>query len=150
KPHDLLTGTPIEKQLEARISGTQAGTVPASMQVPYFYNSDAVARVNVALDIEAGDLNFEKEKGKFHADVHVLGVAYREDGGVGARFSDTLKLEFPDKKQVEQFKEKPLHYENQFDVAPGSYKLKVVFTSGSSSFGKVEAPLAVNAYENNH
>jgi len=150
KPHDLLTGTATEKQLETRISGSQPGTIPASMQVPYFYTSDAVARVNVVLDIAAGDLNFEKMKGKFHGDVHILGVAYREDGGVGARFSDTLKLDFPDKKQVEQFKEKPLHYENQFDIAPGSYKLKVVFTSGGSSFGKLETPLAINAYDSTH
>ena len=150
KPHDLLTGTPMEKQLETRLSAPQAGTIPASMQAPYFYTSDAVARVDVALDIAAGDLNFEKQKGKFHADVHVLGVAYREDGGVGARFSDTLKLDLPDKKQVEQFKQQPLHYENQFDIAPGSYRLKVVFTSGGSSFGKLETPLAINAYDNAH
>lgn len=150
KSHDLLTGTPVEKQLEMRLSATQAGTIPASMQTPYFYTSDAVARVDVALEITPSDLNFEKQKGKFHADVHVLGVAFREDGGVGARFSDTLKLDFSDKKQVEQFKQKPLHYENQFDIAPGSYKLKVVFTAGGSSFGKLETPLAVNAYDNAH
>jgi hypothetical protein len=55
-----------------------------------------------------------------------------------------MKLDFDDKKQMEAFKEKPMHYENQFDVASGKYNLKVVFASGGESFGKVEMPLAVD------
>jgi hypothetical protein len=40
-----------------------------------------------------------------------------------------------------------MHYENQFDVAVGVYNLKVVFDSGGASFGKLESPLAINAYD---
>src|SRR6202044_3911774 len=69
------------------------------------------------------------------------------DGTVGARFSDSMKLDFDDKKQMEAFKEKPMHYENQFDVASGKYNLKVVFGSGGESFGKLEMPLAVDPYD---
>jgi VWFA-related protein len=147
KSHDLLSGNPIEKELENHISASQAGTIPASMQLPYFYTAPDIARVNVTLEISSQALKFEKEKGKFHSDINVLGIASTPDGAVGARFSDTLKLDLPDKKQVEEFKEKPLHYENQFDVAAGSYTLKVVFSSGGNSFGKVEMPLAVDKYD---
>ena len=42
-----------------------------------------------------------------------------------------------------------MHYENQFDVAVGSYNLKVVFDSGDASFGKLESPLVINAYDGN-
>ena len=51
-------------------------------------------------------------------------MAYLPNGTVGARFSDSLKLDFDDKKQMEAFKEHPMHYENQFDVASGKYNLE--------------------------
>jgi VWFA-related protein len=147
KSHDLLSGNPVEKDLETRISSTQAGAIPATAELPYFYSAPGIARVTLALEIASQPLKFEKVKGKFHADINVLGVASTPEGAVGARFSDTLKLDFPDKKQVEEFQKKPLHYENQFDVAAGNYTLKVVFSSGGNNFGKVEMPLAVDKYD---
>jgi hypothetical protein len=147
KPLDLLAGNSTEKTLEARAAAAQAGDVGGSMQLPFFYISPNVARVNVAMEIATSDLKFEKEKGKFHAAVNVLGLAYLPDGSVGARFSDTLNLDFNDKKQAEAFKEQPMHYENQFDVASGKYNLKVVYASGGQSFGKVEMPLVVDPYD---
>jgi VWFA-related protein len=147
KPVDLLAGNPTEKTLEARAAAAQAGNVTASMQLPFFYTSSNVARVNVALEIATGDLKFEKQKGKFHAAVNILGLAYLPDGSVGARFSDTLNLDFDDKKLAEAFKEKPMHYESQFDVASGKYNLKVVYASAGESFGKIEMPLVVEPYD---
>ena len=117
------------------------------MQLPYFYTAPNVARVNVAMEIATENVKFEKQKGKFHATVNVLGLAYLPDGSVGARFSDSMKIDFDDKKQMEAFKEHPMHYENQFDVASGKYNLKVVFASGGESFGKVEMPLVVDPYD---
>jgi VWFA-related protein len=147
KPVDLLAGNPTEKTLEARAASAQAGNVTASMELPFFYTSSNVARVNVALEIATGDLKFEKQKGKFHSAVNVLGLAYLPDGSVGARFSDTVNLDFEDKKQAEAFKEKPMHYESQFDVASGKYNLKVVYASAGESFGKIEMPLVVEPYD---
>ena len=63
-------------------------------------------------------MKFEKEKGKLHSEMDILGIAYKPDGSVARRFSDTVKLEFENKKEVETFSEKPYHYENQFDIAP--------------------------------
>jgi hypothetical protein len=83
-------------------------------------------------------LKFEKQKGTFHAEMNLLGLAYKADGWVAARFSDTVKRDFEDKKQVEAFEKAPFHYETQFDVASGQYTLNVAFTSGSESFGKLE------------
>jgi len=147
KPVDLLAGNPTEKTLETRAAAAQAGNVSASMQDPYFYTAPNVARVNVAMEIATDNIKFEKEKGKFHATVNILGLAYLPDGTVGARFSDALKIDFNDKKEMEAFKEHPMHYENQFDVASGKYNLKVVFASGGESFGKVERPLVVDPYD---
>ena len=149
KSHDVLAGNPIEKTLESRATAAAAGTIAAAMRAPFFYTGANTARVAVAIEIPSDAIKFEKIKGKMHANVNVLGIAYKPDGSVGARFSDVVKLDFDKEKEVQAFKTQPLHYENQFDVAAGTYKLKVVFDSGDASFGKLEAPLAINAYETN-
>jgi hypothetical protein len=147
RPQDLLAGNSTEKDLENRAAAAQAGSVIASMQLPFFYTAPNVARVNVAMEIATDKVKFEKEKGKLHATINILGLAYLPNGTVGARFSDALKLDFDDKKQMEAFKEQLMHYENQFDVASGNYNLKVVFASGGEGFGKVEMPLAIDPYD---
>jgi hypothetical protein len=142
---DLLAGKPAEQDLENRATASQPGTVTASMQAPFFYTSPNTARVDVAIEIPSESLKFGKVKGKLHSEVNVLGIAYQSDGAVAARFSDTLKLDFENQKELEAFKRKPLHYENQFDVASGQYNFKVVFSSGGESFGKLEQPLIVDS-----
>ncbi|MBZ5728068.1 MAG: hypothetical protein LAP87_24155, partial [Acidobacteriia bacterium] len=144
---DVLAGKPAEQQLENRAAGTAAGNLTALMALPFFYQSANVARVNVALEIPAETFKFEKVKGKMHAEVNILGIAYKPDNSVGGKFSDTVKLDLEDKKQVEAFGKKPMHYENQFSLAAGKYNLKVVFSSGGESFGKAEQPLAIDPYD---
>jgi VWFA-related protein len=148
KPVDLLAGTSKGKDLESKAAGAGAGTVTAKMQTAYFFTAPNTARVDVAMEMPADVLKFKKEKGKMHAEIDVLGIAYNADGSVAARFSDTLKREFENKKEVEQFQETPLRYESQFDVASGKYTLKVVFSSAGEGFGKLESPLVVDTYDN--
>ncbi len=148
KPVDLLAGSERGKALEGRAAGAAAGTVSAQMHSAFFYTAPNTARVDVAMQLPADSLKFKKEKGKMHAELSVLGVAYNPDGGVAAKFSDTLKLEFQNKKEVEEFQEKPMRYENQFDIASGKYTLKVVFSTGGDDYGKLEAPLVVDPYDN--
>jgi VWFA-related protein len=147
KSNDALAGSPVEKTLESRATSTTAGTIAAAMRAPFFYTGENTARVAVAIEIPSETLKFEKVKGKMHSTVNVLGIAYKGDGSVAARFSDAVKLDFENQKEVQAFKEKPMHYENQFDVASGTYTLKVVFDSGGESFGKLETPLMINAYD---
>jgi len=147
KSHDLLAKNPVEKTLETRAAAEKAGDVDASMQLPFFYTGPNQARVDVAMDIDPKAMKFQKEKGKEHSELNILGIAYQAEGGVAARFSDTVKLDLDGKKEVEEFAKKPYHYENQFDIAPGKYRLKVVFSSGGESFGKVEKLLAVDDYD---
>jgi VWFA-related protein len=148
KPLDLLAGTSIGKDLENRAAGTAAGNVGASMELPFFYTGPNTARVDVAMEISPSALKFEKVKGKFHSEVNVLGIAYAAgDNSAAAKFSDTVKLDLDNKKAMEEFQSKPMHYDTQFDVASGQYKLKVVFSSGGASFGKVEMPLSIDAYD---
>ena len=144
---DLLAGNPIEREMETRVSGEMAGNVTGSMQAPFFYTSPNIARVNLAIGIPPNAMRFEKVKGKQHSAVNVLGIAYKADGTIAARFSDTVNLDLDGKKEVEEFQKQPFHYENQFDVASGQYTLKVVFSSGNESFGKLQLPLLIDPYD---
>jgi VWFA-related protein len=146
KPQDSLAGSPTEKDLESRASGEMAGNVTATMQAPFFYTSNNTARVDLVIDIPTSALKFEKVKGKQHSSLNVLGIAYKPDASIAARFSDTVDLDFDDKKELQEFQSHPFHYENQFEMASGQYNLKVVFSSGSESFGKLQTPLVIDTY----
>lgn len=146
KPQDLLAGDPLEKTLESRANGELPGNVTASMQAPFFYTAPNVARVNLAVQIPSTAMKFEKVKGKQHASVNILGIAYKPDGTAGARFSDTVNFDFDEKKDVEEFQKQPYHYSNQFEIGSGQYNLRVVFSSGNESFGKIEQPLTIDPY----
>ena len=146
KPADLLAGNPIVKDLEARAGGEMKGNVTAVMQAPFFYTSPNIAQVHLAVEIPSAALKFEKVKGKQRATLNILGIAYKADATIAARFSDTVNVDFDEKKQIEDFQKQPFRYENQFDIASGDYKLKVAFSSGNDTFGKLENPLVIDPY----
>ena len=148
RPTNPLEGKPLEKQMEAQASGSGAGTIHATMQVPYFYSAPNVARVNLSMEIPGDSVVFNKDKGKYHANVNVLGIAYKPDGSVGAKFSDTLNLEM-EKDEWKEFTKKPYQYQNEFDAAPGTYKLAVVLSSGGQGFAKMESPLHIDSFDGN-
>lgn len=146
KSKDVLVGKPIERDLEARSTALAAGVMGGSLEAPFVYTSPNEARVNVAMEIPPASVEFSKEKGKYHADINVLGIAYRPDGSVGARFSDEVTLDL-EKDAWKHFSQQPMRYDNQFPIASGQYRLTIVFSTGGQSFGKYEAPLAIDAYD---
>jgi VWFA-related protein len=153
KPLDLLAGTIAGQDLEKRAAaGNDAGNMSASIELPYFYTSPTVARVHVAMEITPGALKFENQKGKLHAEINLLGIASTPDGGVRARFSDTLKFDFDNEAQIRAWRVKPLHYEKEFRIAPGTYSFTMAFGQAGqenqpadTGFGKVEKTLVVEA-----
>jgi VWFA-related protein len=146
---NVLEGKPLEKQLESRATGSVPGSIHGALQAPYFYTAPETARVNLAMEIPADTFQFNKDKGKYHANLNVLGIAYKPDGTVGARFSDTVNLDL-EKDEWKEFAKLPYRYQNQFDATPGSYKLTVVLSAGGDAFGKFESPLAIDAYDGKH
>jgi len=146
---NVLEGKPLEKQLESHAMGSQLGSIHGVLQAPYFYTAPETARVNLAMEIPADTFQFNKDKGKYHANLNVLGIAYRTDGTVGARFSDTVNLDL-EKDEWKEFTKSPYRYENQFDATPGTYRLTVVLSAGGDAFGKFESPLAIDPYDGKH
>jgi len=143
---NVLEGKPLEKQLESRATGSQPGSIHGALQAPYFYTAPETARVNLAMEIPTDTFQFNKDKGKYHANLNVLGIAYKPDGTIGARFSDTVNLDL-EKDEWKEFTKSPYRYENQFDATPGTYKLTVVLSAGGDAFGKLESPLAIDPYD---
>ncbi|HTU32309.1 MAG TPA: VWA domain-containing protein [Candidatus Acidoferrum sp.] len=147
QPKDVLAGKPIEKELEAQAtSAAPAASTGGTIEAPFFYTAPNEARVNLVMDIPPSSITFDKVKGKYHADLNVLGIASKPDGSVGARFSDEVTLDL-EKDEWEKFKKTPMHYENQFTVVPGKYSLTVVLSGGGQNFGKYETPLAIDPYD---
>jgi VWFA-related protein len=146
KPADVLAGKPVEKDLEAHATTAANGGIAGTLEAPFFYTSPNEARVNVAMEIPSSSVQFSKDKGKYHADISILGIAYRADGSVGARFSDQVSYDF-EKDEWKNFLQSPMRYENQFPVAPGQYRLTVVLSAGGQDFGKYESPLAIDPYD---
>jgi len=149
KTANVLEGKPLEKQLEARATGSQAGSIHGVLEAPFFYTGPNTARVNLAMEIPSDSFQFNKEKGKYHASLNVLGIAYRNDGSIGAKFSDTVNVDL-EKEEWKEFTKAPYEYANQFDAAPGDYKLTVVLSAGGDAFGKFESPLSIDAYDGKH
>jgi hypothetical protein len=145
---DMLAGKPVGTDLESRAAAADKGTIGGTLEAPFFYTSPNEARVNVALEFPASSVDFSKDKGKYHADMNILGIAYRPDGTVAARFSDKVTLDL-EKDEWKQFTQRPTRYSNQFEIGPGKYRLAVVLSAGGQSFGKYEAPLVIDPYDGN-
>lgn len=147
RPQDLLAGTSAGKDLETRASGELPGNVIATAGTSYFYSSPNVARIHLVMEIPSKSLHFDKVKGKQHAEGNVLGIAYKPDGAVAARFSDTVNIDLDGKDEVKDFQKNPFHYEKQFDIGPGNYKLRLAFSSGNETFGKLDTPVSILPYD---
>lgn len=126
KPPDILAQSRVERDLEKHAAGAAGST--ASIEAPYFYSSPNIARVHVAMEIPLPGLKPQTE-------VNILGIASAPDGSVAARFSDIIRVNGPS------------HYEKEFRIAPGQYKLAVVFSSNGANFGKAEAPLSIAPWD---
>jgi len=138
---------PRDNELDSLAASDAAGSTAASVSVPYFYQPNGVARVNLALEIPAPVLEPTDWNGKVHAEMDVLGVAYVPSGEVAARFTHKMKFDFDTRQQFDDFVRRPLFCEHQFEVAPGDYQFKVVFRSAKDRFGSAEAPLAIEPFQ---
>jgi VWFA-related protein len=145
---DALAGKQEAKTLEAQLASAQAGSARLNAQASYFYQGADQALVNVALSVPGDAFNFEKDKKNFHCAVTILGVAYRPDGSVAARFSDSRALDY-EKKDLKEFTQGAFNYRTGFDIAPGQYKLKIAVSTGGNSFAKQDVPLTVRPYNGN-
>ena len=140
----LASTNPLEAELENLAASPQAGNTAASASLPFFYEAGGAARVNLAVEIPAPVFNPTEANGKLHASMDVLGLAYNLGGSVTARFGDKVSFDFGSRQQFDDFVHHALRYEHQFEIAPGTYRFKLIFRTAKDRFGVVETPLPVD------
>ena len=143
---DLMVAKPTGNDLEARAASGPAGNIAVRAQLPWFYSAANAARVSLAVDIVPTAMEFQKDQGKLHGELNLLGVAYKADGSVAARLSDTVKLDFASQQEADAFLKTPYHYVNQFEIVPGQYNFRVAISSGAHGFGKADLPLTIGPW----
>jgi VWFA-related protein len=146
---DPLLGKPAGKDLEARASGTAVGNIAVHAQLPWFYSGPNEARVDVAMDFVPHAVPFRKDKDGLHGEIDLTGIAYKPDGSVAARLSDTVKLNFPSQREADVFLKTPYHYTNQFEIVPGQYNFRIAVAAegaGAQEFGKLDSLLAIDPW----
>jgi VWFA-related protein len=143
---NLAAAGPSEATLDSLANAAPVGNVKAAMSLPFFYERGGLPRVNLVLEIPAPALAPTGTAGNLYATLDLLGLAYSADGTVAARFADTARYDFDNRQQFDEFLRKPLRYEYQLNVAPGTYKFKLVFRMAKDHVGVLETPLVVDPF----
>jgi hypothetical protein len=143
RPLDVLAGSKGEKSMMRAIaSPTPAVLLPVTFKAVYFYDSPGLARIPVTAKIRTESVELKKKGGGLEGDLNVMGVAYGEDGGVSARFSETVHLAV-DKEKEQAFRQEALSYRNYFKLRPGKYQLKLAVADQKGKVGSSEQSLVV-------
>lgn len=128
-----------QRALEARGQTGEAGAVVVSVQAAWFYLKRG-AIVDAAMNIGPAATQL---KDKLHGEIPILGVAYRADGSVAARFGDTIDLHFQTQSELDEFLKSPYRYSNQVMLPPGAYRIRVIAGAADKAFGAAEQTLTV-------
>ncbi len=156
---DPLNGTKFGKQLEGYAAFGKDAKIALSIQTGYFYTGANRARVDITAEFSWNSLRRQWIHATLDATIGIMGVAYKEDGTVAARFSDmgccpSDKPHFVRGRHPYQAHPEmdvafiPNRFETQIDLLPGKYNLQIVLGDGSK-FGRVEVPLAIDSYDGN-
>jgi hypothetical protein len=144
---DPLNGTKMSKQMESVAAADKAREKGLSLRVTDFYDEAGASRVHVTLDFSMGGLF-----GTSFFEIGFLGMVYRKDGALAARFSDVTNTgcdpeqQFGDPRICAQH---PNHYETQVGLAPGDYDLRVVLDYGGD-LRSVRVPISVAGFDGKH
>jgi hypothetical protein len=151
---DPLNGTKVSKRMESYAPLARAAESGLSLQASSFYTEPGSARIHVALDFPS----IGPETGLLSFTISLLGMAYRNEGGVAARFTDTSDagcaflshkvdpLTFPAQVCRELI---PKHYETQLNLPPGDYDLRVVIDY-NGRLRRAQVPVTVDNYDGKH
>ncbi len=152
---DPLDGTKFGKQLERDLASAKGGEIHLATQANVFYGD--TARVYIALDFPWESLERKWINGSLYATIGVLGMIFRKDGTLAARFSDqaccssdvpsfVLNEHKPEAHPEFDVMLIPNRYEIQLSLPPGEYVLRVVLSDGRK-FGRAEMPLTIESYD---
>lgn len=151
---DPLNGTKLGDQMFADLNSPAKDEISLSIAAFQSFHEKSGVAANIVIGFPANSwrpYNCNKPSKRV-----VVGVAYRTDGTVVARFSDMFSLSnfnfvglplpplVPSTGCIST--EDPYQYEIQLDLPPGEYKVKVIFSDGKR-LGRAEIPLTVEMHD---
>jgi hypothetical protein len=178
-PSDPLSGTDSSKEMERDLASEEQGKIGLSLQAGFFYTGAGTARVDIVLQFPWDQLahKWNPMNWSLEATIGVLGMVFRKDGTLAARFSDLLypsywpmfihgRTNYPEgttlnpskyaePQALERFLSRwdpvwlPTRYETQLELPADRYALKVVLSDGTK-FGRAEVPLNIDTYDGKH
>jgi len=144
RPVDILANSKEERSLLHLLASAvaPASRLPVLLRAFYFYEAAGLARIPVAAKIPAASIEIRKKGGQLGGDLHIMGVAYAEDGSVSARFSETQHI-LLDREAEQTFRKQNLVYRNYFKLRPGKYQLKLAVSDEQGNTGFAQQSLEV-------
>jgi hypothetical protein len=152
---DPLNGTPFGNQMEHALASTDPGTIPLKLQAVWSYKDADASRVTIELEFPVGSLHHEFRNGYLYATIGAMGMVYKRDGTLAARFSDFACCDYGAESRHDE-KPKPAgsgnewliptRLQTQIALSPGEYTLQVVLSDGAH-FGRAQIPLAIEGYD---
>jgi VWFA-related protein len=142
-PIDVLASSRQEQTLMTALAAPGSATqLPVTFRPLYFYDSPQSARILVAARIRIDKAEFKKKGSQIGTDLNLMGVAYAENGGIAARFSETLPVAV-DKEKEQEFRKETVVYHNYFKIRPGRYRLRLAVSDDSDNLGSIEQSVEV-------
>jgi VWFA-related protein len=132
--------------LDALASGEGADTLSIAFRPLYFYDSARFARVHILAGISSENIVAKKKGTPPGADIHIMGVAWGEDGSTAARFSESLPIRVD---RNASGRENVFTYRNYFILRPGKYRLKMAVSDQAGNVGTSEQVLEIPDFPEN-
>jgi hypothetical protein len=149
---DPLQSTKLGRRMQNDLDSDRKPAIPLSMAVNYFYTDPHTVRVDIVVEFPWDHLAHHFARTDLLATIGVLGVAYKKDGSVAARFSDFGCCASGTRwfaNAIVASGNLPSRYETQMDLPTGdAYQLNVVLSDGDA-FGRAVIPLDISANDGN-
>ena len=139
---DPLDGTTLSKQMESYADAVTPSEGGLTVRAADFKDESGATRVQVVADFPS--LEWKAHTGTFVA--AVLGMTYRKDKTLEARFSDSYDAECPSLSSKICGEFLPNHYETQLRLSPGDYDLRLVLSYDGRLY-EAAIPVSVENYD---
>ena len=153
--YDTFNGTALDRKMQEYAASGRTGDVPLSGETSVFYATPNAVRADIVLELPPG-MEMETKDNEPDIGIQILGLVYRKDGSIAARFSDkhecfamtwlgqdewSLAFATALCKTIS-----PFRYEIQLELAAGDYEIQAVVSNGNN-FGIVKIPLQIENFD---
>ena len=149
---DPLEATTFGQQLEIALGSPTKAQIPMLAASGLFFTDIGNMLAHFVLEFPQKSLHREWLSGNLVASIGVLGMAYRKDGTLAARFSDQaccprdIPLAHVNESQAtnDDDSEIPTRYEAELELPVGDYDFRVILSDGKK-FGRIDIPLSIES-----